>query len=89
MERRYKEEDVLLILNYDTHGRCCLSLAERCLLHRLANDLHFDRPIQLSDELKGLMASKLTEINHRKFVYVQSHYTQDKESKQLLLIKTF
>ncbi len=89
MDRRYSEDDILLILNYDTHGKECLTLTQRCQLHQISNDLHFNRPIVLPGYLKGLIASVLTEISHRKYVYINSHYTLDQEKQQLLLIQTF
>ncbi|MDH1602594.1 hypothetical protein [Empedobacter sp. GD03739] len=89
MDRRYSEDDILLILNYDTHGNECLTLTDRCQLHQVSNDLHFNRPCTIPDHLKGLIALILTEISHRNFVYVNSHYTLDREKQQLLLIQTF
>lgn len=89
MDRRYSEDNILLILNYDTNGNNILTLTERCQLHIIANDFHWNRPEQISDELKGKIAVALTEINHTGYRFTKTHYAIDREKNQLLLIKTF
>lgn len=89
MDRQYSEAEILLVMNYDTHGRRCLSFDDRCRLHQLANDRHFNRSVEMSEHLRGVVASVLTEIAYRKYEYVNAKYVYDKELGKLLLIKKF
>ncbi|MDK7674360.1 hypothetical protein QP547_00860 [Weeksella virosa] len=43
----------------------------------------------MSEHLRGVVASVLTEIAYRKYEYVNAKYVYDKELGKLLLIKKF
>lgn len=89
MSLQYNEEDILLILNYDTNSKKVLTLEDRCLLHQWSNDIHYNRKITVDDYLKSKAASVLTEISYRKYHTIKSHYIMNEEKNKILLINNF
>lgn len=87
--RDLTEEDILLLLNYDTNGKESLTLAERCQLHRVANDLRDLKPLVIVPTFKAKIAMLLTEIAHRKYKYVKVHYAIEQETGKLYSTKRF
>lgn len=83
------EEEILLVLNYDSNGKESLTLTERCKLHRIANDLRELRPLVVSPSLKAKIAMLLTEIAHRKYKYVKVHFSIEQETGRLISVKRY
>lgn len=81
MSERLTYGQLLLILNYDTHGRKLLTLTQRCQIHKVLCD-----KAELELELIQLIQEGLQEVFLQGYTKRPCHYVEVAETGERVLI---
>jgi len=83
MEIKFNQEQLLLVLNYDTHGQRVLTLTERCEIHKVINGR-----IEFSKPLYRTIKELLLKLKINNYVRVFAYWQENSETTEKELIIT-
>lgn len=84
---QYTEDQLLLVLNYDTYSKEVLTLEERIKIHQLINRIQSLRPYKIEEELSAKIAAVLVEINHVGYERMIVRLMPSNDAENLIEIK--
>lgn len=85
MNKRYNEQELQLVLNFDTNKQQRLTLLERIHIHRLIVQVISLKPYKIDEALSAKIASILIEIEHCNYKIKRKRYSFDDSTAQLIL----
>ncbi|MFA7448781.1 MAG: hypothetical protein WCY77_10115 [Weeksellaceae bacterium] len=75
----FRNDQLQIVLNYDTHGRNCLKFEERCSIHKaISHKMNYDSEMVLETTISRKVKNILTEIADLKYDFKILHYFEDK-----------
>lgn len=80
----FRNDQLLLVLNYDTYGNQCLTFDERCEIHRaISRKMTYDKVYEFPQKLGMSIINTLGEISQKGYEYRNEQYYVDKETETI------